>query len=135
MYRKILVPLDCSPVDDAVLEHVAQLARIHQSEVILLRAVAETSGALRQDGAARIEEHLESARQKLAALAVKSATVVAKGDPVAAILQNAEALGCDLIAMATHGHGPFRDFLLGSVATSVRHATTIPVLLIRRPKK
>jgi nucleotide-binding universal stress UspA family protein len=35
--------------------------------------------------------------------------------------------------MATHGHGPFMDFILGSVATSVRHRTTIPVLLIRQP--
>ena len=37
LFGRILVPLDGSPVDDAVLEHVVALADAFHSEVILLR--------------------------------------------------------------------------------------------------
>ena len=39
LYRRILVPLDGSPVDDAVLEHVAALAEAFHSEVIPSRSI------------------------------------------------------------------------------------------------
>jgi len=37
LYRRILVPLDGSPVDDVVLAHVVRLAETFHSEVVLLR--------------------------------------------------------------------------------------------------
>ena len=57
--------------------------------------------------------------------------LVLHGDPPKEILEKAEELGCDLIAMGTHGHKGFQDWVLGSVADAVRHETKIPVLLIR----
>ena len=41
--------------------------------------------------------------------------------------------GCDLIAMATHGHGFLNDVVRGSVANEVRHKSMVPVLLVRTP--
>ena len=35
------------------------------------------------------------------------------------------------IAMAAHGHKLLNDVLRGSVANTVRHNTTVPVLLVR----
>jgi nucleotide-binding universal stress UspA family protein len=37
----------------------------------------------------------------------------------------------DLIVMATHGYGGFRRWALGSVADTVLHTTTTPLLLVR----
>ena len=133
MYKKILVSLDCSPVDAVVLEHVVKLAKVHQSEIILIRAEEEHPYGLHHNGVGRSTGYLEVVKKKVDAQGVPCKTVLARGAPAQSILANAETLGCDLIAMATHGHGPFMDFILGSVATSVRHRTTIPVLLIRQP--
>ena len=37
----------------------------------------------------------------------------------------------DLVVMGSHGHGLFRNLVLGSVATRVLAACTVPVLIIR----
>jgi nucleotide-binding universal stress UspA family protein len=53
------------------------------------------------------------------------------GDPAEEIVAAAEREHCDLIAMATHGHKWLQDVLHGSTASAVRHATRIPVLMVR----
>ena len=52
------------------------------------------------------------------------------GDPAEQICKHAEHDGCDLIAMATHGHKGLSDLVLGSVVNKLRHHTGIPILLI-----
>jgi nucleotide-binding universal stress UspA family protein len=37
----------------------------------------------------------------------------------------------DMIVMGSHGHGAFKNLVMGSVATKVLAATTVPVLLVR----
>jgi nucleotide-binding universal stress UspA family protein len=49
------------------------------------------------------------------------------GGPTQAITAVAENIGADLIMMPTHGDGPFRAFLLGSVTTGVLHRAHCPV--------
>ncbi len=39
--------------------------------------------------------------------------------------------GCDLVAMSTHGHRFLADLFLGTTATRVQHAISVPVLLLR----
>jgi nucleotide-binding universal stress UspA family protein len=60
--------------------------------------------------------------------------ILASGDPVREIAAAAVREQCDLIAMSTHGHGFFSDLLYGSVAESLRHRCTIPILLVRGSK-
>jgi nucleotide-binding universal stress UspA family protein len=43
----------------------------------------------------------------------------------------AEKNQVDLIVMGSHGHGALANAIMGSVATKVLAATTVPVLLIR----
>jgi nucleotide-binding universal stress UspA family protein len=50
-----------------------------------------------------------------------------KGDPANAILALAEEARPDLIMMPTHGYGPFRNFVLGSVTTRVLHRAPCPL--------
>ena len=49
------------------------------------------------------------------------------GDPAQAIAEFAKTEKCGLIVMPTHGYGPFRRFLLGSVTAKVLHDACCPV--------
>jgi nucleotide-binding universal stress UspA family protein len=49
------------------------------------------------------------------------------GDPAEAITRFAHTQGVDLIMMPTHGYGPFRSLLLGSVTAKVLHDSQCPV--------
>jgi len=53
--------------------------------------------------------------------------VVLEGDPTQTIVEFAATGKCDLIVMPTHGYGPFRRFLLGSVTAKVLHDAICPV--------
>ena len=53
--------------------------------------------------------------------------VVLEGDPAQTIVEFAASENCDLIVMPTHGYGPFRRFLLGSVTAKVLHDAICPV--------
>ena len=75
--------------------------------------------------------YLEQRRAELLAEGFQADVVLECGEPVDHILATAERVGCDLIAMSTHGHRLLSDLILGSVANEVRHRTDIPVLLIR----
>jgi nucleotide-binding universal stress UspA family protein len=52
---------------------------------------------------------------------------VMEGDPARVIADYAASEHCDLVMMPTHGYGPFRRFLLGSVTAKVLHDANCPV--------
>jgi nucleotide-binding universal stress UspA family protein len=139
MYTRILVPLENSPADRAILEHVVMLAR-HDSASLVLIHVADGFAArnLKQLSLRESEEmrkdraYLDATVARLAALGVQVEAVLASGDPTTEITAAAEREQCDLIAMATHGHRWVKDFLFGSVADAVRHRTLVPVLMVRQ---
>lgn len=57
--------------------------------------------------------------------------VVKRGNPVDAILAQAEESNCDLIVMGTHGHGVIADAVMGSTARRVLRKSRKPVLVVR----
>jgi|SRR5687768_8693085 len=138
MYKRILVPLENSPYDDAIVDHVKELARVLGSSVVFIH-VADGWAArnisqldLRESEEMRKDrEYIEGVSASVEADGVDSEALLASGDPSSEIAQAAIREGCDLIAMSTHGHKFVNDVLRGSVAHSVRHASTIPVLLVR----
>ncbi len=137
MVKRILVPLDGSPVAEAIMPHVTELAALHNAEVVLVRvALAHTLPGLSSvDAQVRAvdeaQSYLASRETDLVArgLAVKS--VVRYGHAAEEILDHARVGGIDLIAMSTHGRSGISRWVMGSVAeTVVRHAP-VPVLLAR----
>jgi len=54
--------------------------------------------------------------------------VVLEGDPAQKIVEYAHNERVNLILIPTHGYGPFRRFLLGSVTAKVLHDADCPVL-------
>ena len=141
MYKRILVPLEHSPYDAAILEHVARLSRVCHASLILIH-VADGWAAryfddlhLRESEEMRVDrEYLDRVAAELEADGLQVDAILASGDPAREIAAAAERERCDLIAMSTHGHRFFSDLVYGSVAESVRHRSTIPVLMVRGTK-
>jgi len=138
MYKRILVPLENSAYDRAILEHVSALARECGASLLLVHVadgwVARNWQQLQlreSEEMQRDRAYLETTAAEIAALGVEVDAVLAGGDPSREIVQIAEREGCDLIAMSTHGHRFISDLLYGSVANEVRHRSSIPVLLVR----
>ncbi|HEX4665255.1 MAG TPA: universal stress protein [Chthoniobacterales bacterium] len=141
MFKKILVALDNSPTDQAMLSPILELAKVHGSELLLLhvsdgwaarnynRFQLAESEEMKDDRA-----YLEKSAGDLRAQGVEVKTQLALGDPATGILKTADEEGCDLIAMTTHGHRFFKDLLYGSTITQVRHMAKVPVLLMNVAK-
>lgn len=138
MYKKILVPLENSAYDAAILDHVRGLARLCGASVVLIHVAdgfaARNAGslALRESEEMRHDRaYLDRLCGELRRDGMNADCVLAGGDPSREIVDAARREGCDLIAMSTHGHRFVKDVLFGSVANEVRHNTRVPVLLVR----
>ncbi len=136
VYKHILIPLENSNSDDAILTHIRPLARLTQARITLVH-VADGFMARNQhrlgesEEMRRDQEYLDRRKAELASDGFTVEVVLACGDPAREILALVESNQCDLIAMSTHGHRLLSDFVLGSVATEVRHRARVPVLLLR----
>jgi nucleotide-binding universal stress UspA family protein len=138
MYSRILVPLENSPYDAAVLAHVRELATVCHSRILLIHVAdgwaARNLSALQLRESAEMRqdrEYLDRVAAELSTNGFNVDALLAGGDPAQEIARAAEREHCDLIAMATHGHRIFADVVLGSVASAVRHQSRVPVLLVR----
>jgi nucleotide-binding universal stress UspA family protein len=138
MYKKILVPVENSPYDHAIVDHVVELAKICGSSLLLIH-VADGWAArnisqlkLRESEEMKNDrDYIEKLADEIEARGVQAEALLASGDPATEIAQAAAREECDLIAMSTHGHKFIGDVIHGSVAHGVRHASHIPVLLVR----
>jgi nucleotide-binding universal stress UspA family protein len=131
VYKKILVTIDCAPVDNAILRHVSALARQNDAKVYLLHVVH--SHTLDQDRVMREQAQscLESCRATLQGQGIKTYIVIRSGEPDGEILDEIASADYDLVAMATHGHTFIGDLLFGSVSQSLKHKISIPLLLLK----
>lgn len=149
MYKHIMLPLDGSGElsNRAVQEGVA-LARALGSKLTLLTVVPPyhtgittplTSSLVHEVEAGRDAEHRKVAEKlhadvKAHAVAGKvecESLVVIGGNPYEQIIANAQARGCDLIVMATHGRTGLDALLVGSETVNVLTHSKIPVLVVR----
>jgi nucleotide-binding universal stress UspA family protein len=138
MYTRILVPLEHSPYDDAIIEHVRRLARHCGASVVFIHvadgwaARNATPLKLAESEEMRLDRaYLEQVCARLEREGLDADCVLAGGEPAAEITAAAERERCDLIAMSTHGHRWLKDLIYGSVASEVRHRSRVPVLLVR----
>jgi nucleotide-binding universal stress UspA family protein len=136
MYDTILVTLDGTPTDRAIVEHIKKLAQLAHSRVVLLHVAdgwaARTYGPdaispeITEDTA-----YLQKVRKELQSAGIPTEAELAYGEPAKEIVKWVERKGCDLVAMSTHGHRFLADIFLGATATRVRHSISVPVLLLR----
>jgi nucleotide-binding universal stress UspA family protein len=136
MYDKILVTLDATPTDRAIIEHIKALAAVMHSRVVLLHVAdgwaARTFGP--EAVSPEITEDMAYLRQVQAefqAVGISAEAELAFGEPGEQVVSWVEKKSCDLLAMSTHGHRFVADLVLGSTSRKVRHNVRVPVLLLR----
>jgi nucleotide-binding universal stress UspA family protein len=136
MYETILVTLDGTRTDRAILDHVKQLAKLANSRLVLLHVAdgwaARTYG--RDAVSTEISEdttYLQTIREELQSAGIPTEAELAYGEPSKEIIKWVEQKGCDLVAMSTHGHRFLADVFLGTTASRVQHSISAPVLLLR----
>jgi nucleotide-binding universal stress UspA family protein len=138
MYHTILIPLENSPADQTILDHVRALAKLTGSGLILIH-VADGWAARNFDqlNLAESEEiredraYLERRAAELRAEGFSVSSALAMGQPSDEIIKYVQANPVDLIAMSTHGHRFVSDIIHGSTADKVRHVVDVPVLLLK----
>ena len=136
MYKTILVTLDGTPTDRAIIEHVKELAKLAKSRVVLLHVAdgwaARTYGPdavspeITEDTA-----YLKNLRTEFQSDGIPAEAELAYGDPATEIVKWVQRKGCSLVAMSTHGHRFLADLVLGTTASRVQHSIKVPVLLLR----
>jgi nucleotide-binding universal stress UspA family protein len=138
MYKRILVPVENSAYDAAIIGHITLLATLCGSSIVVIHvADGWVARNIRQLDLRESEEmkedraYIEQLVTVLQDAGLEAEAVLASGDPAQEICAAAARESCDLIAMSTHGHKLLNDMLRGSVANTVRHNTTVPVLLVR----
>lgn len=136
LYKTILVTLEGTPTDQAIVEHIKLLARAMKSRVVLLHVASGVPAKYHRTDAAgkEVEESragLERVLAEFVAAGVPAEAELAYGEPAKEIVKWVKRKGCDLVAMSTHGHKFVADLVLGTTAFEVQHSLSVPVLLLR----
>jgi len=143
MFRRIVVPLDGSPLAEAILPEVQRLAANTPLEVVLLavgqvpETIEERSGqvayvdSLLAEQEQDLRAYLHTPAHWLNGYRIPVETRVRFGDPAAEIVRCAEEEEADAIAMCTHGRTGLDRLMHGSVAGTVLRSTRLPIVLFR----
>jgi nucleotide-binding universal stress UspA family protein len=138
MYSNILIAIEHSAADSAVLSHVEGLARLTGARLLLVHVADGFAARHFEELALRESEEIRGDREYLEKLCdgmmqrgFQTRARLAMGDPATQLVKVAAEESVDLIAMSTHGHRFLNDLLRGSTADRVRHNVKIPVLMVR----
>jgi nucleotide-binding universal stress UspA family protein len=136
-FKHILFPVDFSEQVRGIAPYVVAMSRRTGARVTLLHVVEVPTGAYPgwpADAALiSLQDMLRTRQQCIDTFLqnelrdVSVTRVMREGDPARGIIEYAETEQADLIMMPTHGYGPFRRFLLGSVTAKVLHDVKCPV--------
>ena len=138
----VVVPLDGSKLSEAVLPAAQAFARARGGELLLTRVapsltikeiippdeLEELMTRYKQD----CQDYLDTIAESLRSEGFVVNTQLAAGEQVAdQILEVADMVHANLIAMSTHGRSGLQRLMIGSVADKIVHHATVPVLLVR----
>jgi len=136
-FSRILAPIAFSARCEGAVQYAEALACHFHSELTLLHVVAPIQTYGFPDALAvapeLLDDSLAASKAQLDAFlaeGLKGINVkrdVLEGEPAQTIVDYANTGKFDLIVMPTHGYGPFRRFLLGSVTAKVLHDAHCPV--------
>ncbi|NTU77787.1 MAG: universal stress protein [Chloroflexales bacterium] len=143
-FKRVLIPLDGSPLAEEILSHAVALASLDGGEVVALRVIDTLpvpaampfherfridEGTLARERA-EAELYLQRVVAKLAPAIVHPRVIDAE-QPARAILETATAVGADLVAVTTHGRSAVTRVPISSVTDKVLRAATQPLLILR----
>ena len=134
--RTIAVGVDGSRNSDRAASVAADLAELSGAEIVavhalgLLEAMPDPGEEL-VDHRVAVREQLETTwTEVLRRTGIKVRCVLRDGNPVVALLAEAEASGADLVVVGRRGHGPLTEQVLGSTSAAVANGARCPVLVV-----
>ncbi|MGE0683706.1 MAG: universal stress protein [Candidatus Binatia bacterium] len=141
-WKRVLVPVDFSPLSETALIYALKLAQLVGAEVHACHIIPtpHVLDVLYERGFAppeSIKRITQKARKRIKEIAGTQETTVPlrihceEGEAAEHILQQAETLKVDLIVIGTHGRSGAQRFFLGSVAETVIRRASCPVLTLR----
>lgn len=144
--KKILYATDLSENASYAFRYAVDMARSHSAEIVILHAenpVPAYAGAYAGISVVDLDKTAEDIQKRIKTFCEEteakvghpcsdlvSKVLVPYGHPPEEILNAAEAEGCDVIVMGTHGKGFLAHTFLGSVSSAVLHRTRKPVFII-----
>jgi nucleotide-binding universal stress UspA family protein len=142
MYKRILVPLDGSPLSEAVLPHAEVIAKAMDAEIILLNIIPSIAPEFSVPSStpilstfpqieAEMKTYLKSMCSKLEKEGLRVTYLIREGVMPEIILEVAEIMQVDMIAMSTHGRTGAQRLWFGSITDGVVHRSLLPVMVIR----
>ena len=147
VFKRVMVPLDGSPLAAQALPLAADLAERARAELLLMQAVEASieaypaiaplgrpdlmPGDVLHTLSMRAGQELEEQAALLRDRCLSVTTDVISGHPAEAIVDEAARQSVDLVVMATHGYSGLKRWALGSVTDKVLQAATTPLLLVR----
>jgi nucleotide-binding universal stress UspA family protein len=140
--KPVLVATDGSPTAEEALETAIELAKLLETELIVVTAwdipypiVGFAPMVVNAELAKPCEDDARKAAFDAAARAeeagVEARAVVLRGFPIEEICGAAEKFAPRFLVIGSHGWGPVKRALLGSVSSGVLHHATCPVLVVR----
>lgn len=137
VYRRILVPLDHTPLDRLAVSHAAAMARLHGARLYLLHVEEGVTSQLYgpESSTAEVEageQYLARIAQSLRDQEISVETSIShSSSPRKEIVRYAAEIKPDLVIMGAHGHGGLKDLIFGNTINPVRHNLQVPMLIVR----
>ena len=144
--KEALVPLDGSNESEAVIPYIEELAFKLQAKVVLLQVLALAyhvytaevvvtqipySEEEMEPLKAKAKDYLEKMGSLLKAKGIITRVEVRVGDAAEEIINLADEINVDVVAMSTHGRSGLSRWAFGSVAGKVLYGGNTPILLVR----
>jgi nucleotide-binding universal stress UspA family protein len=139
--RCILVALDGSIFSERALPYARTLAKVFDSELVLVtvpavpevknyRAAADVVETIRQKAEISIRKFLEAVARSLRTDGLRVRTVVTGSLPARTIIETGGQECVDMIMLTSRGRGGLDLFFMGSVAERVVQSTELPVFMV-----
>jgi len=145
MYTKILVPLEGTPSDESVMNHVRRLAKDIRATLVLImlarivkiedpfmQRIQVEPGSAAHRAKEKAESYLPELEESLKRDGIESATeflIVAEHE-AQAIGTYAKEKGCDLIALAAHGMSGLGHCFFSDLEDRLERISPVPLLLV-----
>ena len=141
--RRVVCPVDFSPVSKRALDHAAVIARWYEAELVVLHVTpllptifafpsAMDTGASDMADAEAVLPELTAFVVEAETMVSATRTVARSGSPAVEILRYAAEAEADLLVLGTHGRTGFERFMVGSVTEKVLRKAPCPVLTVPR---
>jgi nucleotide-binding universal stress UspA family protein len=139
--RRVVCPVDFSPISKRALDHAAVIARWYEAELVVLHVVpfmptifgfpaAVDSAAVAAADADAVLPELTRVVAQAETMVSATQAMVRSGSPAVEILRYAVEAKADLLVVGTHGRTGFERFMLGSVTEKVLRKAPCPVLTV-----